>query len=364
MLDVATQNMIPLSLVDPAWGSPSFYTKYVLRPSIKNGGGLTTPNGKCNSVGWNLQDIKRAIQFSGITLNQRTFQHTHNSLVAYQGLTRENKRELSGNQYKAESNLWRKLRRQVRKYQTGVGVLVNGLYRDRVWIPNIFGISGVRTQLSREVQDRITGNSFYGDVLPYQAISQYNVQLATPTRNQMTEYWNHNQHSRYFDFIIPGIPQLNLILTMVADCLSHRSEMATRIQTQIRSPLPSTQPQNEWQRLCGQIRNSEVDDNRLREIIVQRSQRNADPNRHLTMEGLAGLGKRRLCRLLVMQEMRDDRVKVQGIRKLMERHQARRAELEERYPEPPGICTNVDAPMDVVGNQVSDNLNQLCLIRG
>jgi hypothetical protein len=389
VLDVNSQNMVSLSLADPTWGTTNFYTKYVLRPScsdytsITNGGNLVTPNGKCNSVGWNLQDIKRAIQFSGITLNNSTFQHTHTSLEVYTR-TLNNARLEIYQQYpsviltssashrvnagvppkiyyllQSVDNLWRKLRRQHRKYREGVHLTsqYTGQTLPFNYTTELFGLFSVSAPFTPEIQTMLIHPNYYHNVLPQS-------QLVTPSRSQMTTYWERDPNSKYFDFNTSGIPQLNLILTMVADSLLNNSIMATRIQNLARSQLPSSQPQNEWQRLCGRIRLSDADATRLREIIIQRSQRNSDPNRHLTMDGLAGLGKRRLCRLVVMQEMRDDRVKVQGIRKLVERHRARQEQLSDRYPEPPGVCTNFDAPMDVVVDQISATIDKLCLIKG
>ena len=391
VLDIDDQNMVSLSLADPTWGTTNFYTKYVLRPScsdytsITNGGNLVTPNGKCNSVGWNLQDIKRAIQFSGITLNNSTFQHTHTSLEVYTRTINNARLEIY-QQYpsvmltssvshrfnagvppkiyyllQSVDNLWRKLRRQHRKYREGVHLTsqYTGQTLPFNYTTELFGLFSVSAPFTPEIHARLINPNYYHNVLPQS-------QLVTPSRSQMTTYWERDRNSKYFDFNTSGIPQLNLILTMVADSLLllNNSTMATRIQNLARSPLPSSQPQNEWQLLCGRIRLSEADATRLREIIVQRSRRNSDPNRHLTTEGLTGLGKRKLCRLLVMQEMRDDRVKVQGIRKLVERHRARQEQLSERYPEPPGVCTNFDAPMDVADDEISANINQLCLING
>ena len=399
VLDVDLQSMTILSLSDPTWGTSQFYSKYVIRPWIPHFGkfqgsinpemrDLIMPNGSCNNVGWSRENIMRAIQFSGITLNQDTFPLTQRSLVAYKDQILSNRNSVT----RIDPQLWsrspknivrlisageyflhQKLRREFKKYNVGVRFERACPRPTRVW-PDIFSVSGFpvdpptpSVQLATP-EGRLVPTVELSEhrhfVIPYDHLSNSGYTLTTPTRDQITDVRQRGYASRFFPWIYRGFPHVNLTLTMVADCLHRRSEMATRIQTRVRRQLPATQPQDEWQRLCGQIRNSEVDDNRLREIIVQRSQINADPNRHLTMEGLAGLSKRRLCLLVVMQEMRDDRVKVRGIRKLMERHRARQAQLEERYPEPSGICTNIDAPMDVVGDQVSDNLNQLCLIRG
>ena len=123
----------------------------------------------------------------------------------------------------------------------------------------------------------------------------------------------------------------------------------------------STQPKTEWQRLCSQLRQSKASEQRLREIAVQASQRNPDPNAHLTLEGLAGLSKRRLCRLIVMQHMRDERTQVQGIQRLIQRQRER---LATRFPEPEGVCSNLTSNMDIAGDPVYHNIDLMCGMLG
>ena len=388
VLDVNQQHMTLVSLSDPGWGSPEFYTKYVIRPNHNDTSGanqFVTPNGECRSMGWAVCDILKAIQFSGITLNHDTFKHTHQSLLAYRRNIMDNTRELDRlhprmyrdltyrqrnydifNIMLGERNLYHQLLRETRKYNLGVMFTKYALAWDHA-IPAIFGIHGIPEQINLGIPVRsYTGirrqsaRDLYRFIVTYDNLSTSGYNLTIPDRTQLEECRQMGEWGKkYFNYY--GLPQLNLYLTMVVDCLTL---MTTRIQRRRRLTLPSIQPQNEWQRLCGQIHKSDVDDNRLREIVVANSRINHDPNRHLTMDGLSGLDKRRLCKLLVMQQMRDDRVKVQGIKKLIDRNRERQTELNERYPEPLGLCTNLNDSMDIVTDQISSNINHLCLLHG
>ena len=401
VLDVEQQAMALVSLSNPAWGSPEFYTKYIIRPALFDntqleGGDLITPNGKCNSTGWRSDDITRAIQFSGITLNHDTFKQTRQCLDSYKTHIQSNSRSLrqlyptiSGmSAYRLEEEgregqgVWKmaraefllkvRLMREIRKYKTGVMFTRSEITWGEV-TPAIFGINGQSEPVQRNPNPPV--RTYFGIVarsteglnrfiVPYQNLPDSGYRLTAPSRDQISQYLITAPNSRWLLVKNRGFPQLNLTLTLAADCLHNRNNMATRIQRRSRSSLPSTAPQNEWQRLCSQIRNNETDTRLLRKIIVENSQKHRDPNRHLTLEGLAGLTKRRLCKLLVMQQMKDDRVKVQGIKKLLERHRTRQTELAEHYPEPPGLCTNLADSMDIVDDQISNNINNLCLISG
>ena len=89
-----------------------------------------------------------------------------------------------------------------------------------------------------------------------------------------------------------------------------------------------------------------------------------DRNLHLTREGLQGLSKRRLCKLLVLQHMRDERKQVQAIQKMVQGHRQRKVSLGEKYPEPDGVCSNFQEMVNLPVTELEGMLNRLCVTLG
>ena len=290
VVDIQQQQHQQLSLSDPLWGTPEFYTRYCLRPNTYNFSDRYNnekfyPNGRCNSMGWAKRDIVAAIQFSGLPLRQQNFANTKVSLTSLASVSDARGRYLRNtgeprSLYNTEyinSRIYHNLIRMIDRGVRFTSIRSFGLLpQDRRVVPSILGINGLSEYFNSDsTYHSAEGGRLYRDQLQnrrtyfitHRLLPESGYRAFLPAENRLNTIRNG------IDTIIPRYYKVtrNIYLAMVADFLAPKIKAVQQIQRSYRQELElGTEPkEGEWQHICSRIRSSDLDTRRLRDIIVE-----------------------------------------------------------------------------------------------